>query len=57
MPILGARRGDALPFNSPTCKWLNTPKDALVAREDPFDYVRRLTLPSVGRVGLEIIRL
>ncbi len=22
--------------------WLNTPKDALVARKDPFDYVRRL---------------
>jgi homoserine kinase type II len=37
--------------------WLNTPKDALVARKDPFDYVRRLRfhqgVKSIADYGAE----
>ena len=41
MPILA--RGAAMRFLlTRSFDWLNTPKDALVARKDPFDYVRRL---------------
>ncbi len=41
MPLLA--RGAALRFLlTRSFDWLNTPKDALVARKDPFDYVRRL---------------
>lgn len=41
MPILA--RGAAMRFLlTRSYDWLNTPKDALVARKDPFDYVRRL---------------
>jgi homoserine kinase type II len=41
MPLLA--RGAALRFLlTRSYDWLNTPKDALVARKDPFDYVRRL---------------
>lgn len=40
--------------------WLNTPKDALVARKDPIDYVRRLrfhqSVASVGDYGFELAR-
>ncbi len=32
--------------------WLNTPKNALVARKDPFDYVRRLRFHQ-GAKGIE----
>ncbi len=41
LPMLA--RGAALRFLlTRTFDWLNTPRDALVARKDPFDYVRRL---------------
>jgi homoserine kinase type II len=41
MPTLA--RGAAMRFLlTRSYDWLNTPKDALVARKDPFDYVRRL---------------
>ncbi len=41
MPLLA--RGAALRFLlTRSYDWFNTPKDALVARKDPFDYVRRL---------------
>lgn len=41
MPLLA--RGAAMRFLlTRSYDWLNTPKDALVARKDPFDYVRRL---------------
>ena len=41
MPILA--RGAAMRFLlTRSFDWLNTPKDALVARKDPLDYVRRL---------------
>lgn len=41
MPVLA--RGAAMRFLlTRTYDWLNTPKDALVARKDPNDYVRRL---------------
>jgi homoserine kinase type II len=41
MPMLA--RGAAVRFLlTRSYDWLNTPKDALVARKDPFDYVRRL---------------
>ncbi|MBK9078990.1 MAG: homoserine kinase [Hyphomicrobium sp.] len=41
MPILA--RGAAMRFLlTRSYDWLNTPKNALVARKDPFDYVRRL---------------
>jgi homoserine kinase type II len=41
MPILA--RGAAMRFLlTRSYDWLNTPKDALVARKDPADYVRRL---------------
>ena len=37
--------------------WLNTPKNALVARKDPFDYVRRLrfhqSVKSIADYGAE----
>ena len=40
--------------------WLNTPKDALVARKDPFDYVRRLrfhqSVTSISDYGYEPAR-
>ncbi len=40
--------------------WLNTPKDALVARKDPIDYVRRLrfhqTVRSIEDYGFELAR-
>jgi homoserine kinase type II len=40
--------------------WLNTPDDALVARKDPIDYVRRLrfhqSVESVGDYGYEQAR-
>jgi homoserine kinase type II len=40
-PVLA--RGAAMRFLlTRSYDWLNTPKDALVARKDPFDYVRRL---------------
>ena len=32
--------------------WLNTPKNALVARKDPFDYVRRLRFHQAAK-GIE----
>lgn len=41
LPLLA--RGSAMRFLlTRSYDWLNTPKDALVARKDPFDYVRRL---------------
>jgi homoserine kinase type II len=41
MPILA--RGAAMRFLlTRSYDWLNTPKDALVARKDPADYIRRL---------------
>ena len=41
MPVLA--RGAAMRFLvTRSYDWLNTPKDALVARKDPADYVRRL---------------
>ncbi len=41
LPMLA--RGAAMRFLlTRTFDWLNTPQNALVARKDPFDYVRRL---------------
>ena len=57
MPILA--RGAAMRFLlTRSYDWLNTPKDALVARKDPFDYVRRLrfhqSATSISTYGGEI---
>ncbi len=51
MPILA--RGAAMRFLlTRSYDWLNTPKDALVARKDPADYVRRLKFhQSVGAIA------
>lgn len=51
MPILA--RGAAMRFLlTRSYDWLNTPKDALVARKDPADYVRRLKFhQSVGSIA------
>jgi homoserine kinase type II len=51
MPVLA--RGAAMRFLlTRSYDWLNTPKDALVARKDPSDYVRRLRFhQSVGSIG------
>ena len=59
MPILA--RGAAMRFLlTRSFDWLNTPKDALVARKDPFDYVRRLrfhkSVASIGGYGCELAR-
>lgn len=56
MPILA--RGAAMRFLlTRSYDWLNTPKDALVARKDPIDYVRRLrfhqSVASIGDYGCE----
>lgn len=56
MPILA--RGAALRFLlTRSYDWLNTPKTALVARKDPFDYVRRLrfhqSVQSITGYGVE----
>ncbi len=48
MPLLA--RGAAMRFLlTRSYDWLNTPKDALVARKDPFDYVRRLRFHQSAR--------
>jgi homoserine kinase type II len=51
MPALA--RGAAMRFLlTRSYDWLNTPKDALVARKDPADYVRRLKFhQSVGGIA------
>jgi homoserine kinase type II len=51
MPILA--RGAAMRFLlTRSYDWINTPKDALVARKDPADYVRRLKFhQSVGAIA------
>lgn len=51
MPILA--RGAAMRFLlTRSYDWLNTPKDALVARKDPADYVRRLKFhQAVGSIA------
>jgi homoserine kinase type II len=51
VPILA--RGAAMRFLlTRSYDWLNTPKDALVARKDPADYVRRLKFhQSVGSIA------
>ena len=50
MPILA--RGAAMRFLlTRSYDWLNTPKDALVARKDPVDYVRRLRFHQ-GRASI-----
>ncbi len=51
MPILA--RGAAMRFLlTRSFDWLNTPKDALVARKDPADYIRRLKFhQSVGSIA------
>jgi homoserine kinase type II len=51
VPILA--RGAAMRFLlTRSYDWLNTPKDALVARKDPADYVRRLKFhQSVGAIA------
>ena len=51
-------RGAALRFLlTRAYDWLNTPKDALVSRTNPFDYVRRLRfhqgVRSIADYGLE----
>jgi homoserine kinase type II len=56
MPILA--RGAAMRFLlTRSYDWLNTPADALVARKDPFDYVRRLrfhqSATSIADYGYE----
>jgi len=56
LPILA--RGAAMRFLlTRSYDWLNTPKDALVARKDPIDYVRRLrfhqTVRSIDDYGFE----
>ncbi len=58
MPALA--RGAALRFLlTRSYDWLNTPKNALVARKDPFDYVRRLRfhqgVQSIADYGAEAI--
>jgi homoserine kinase type II len=59
MPILA--RGAAMRFLlTRSFDWLNTPKDALVARKDPLDYVRRLrfhqSVESIGDYGCELAK-
>ncbi len=51
MPVLA--RGAAMRFLlTRSYDWLNTPKDALVARKDPADYVQRLKFhQSVGDIA------
>lgn len=51
MPVLA--RGAAMRFLlTRSYDWLNTPKDALVARKDPADYIRRLKFhQSVGSIA------
>lgn len=51
MPVLA--RGAAMRFLlTRSYDWINTPKDALVARKDPADYVRRLEFhQSVGSIA------
>ncbi len=51
MPVLA--RGAAMRFLlTRSFDWLNTPKDALVARKDPVDYIRRLKFhQSVGSIA------
>ncbi len=51
MPTLA--RGAAMRFLlTRSFDWLNTPKDALVARKDPDDYIRRLAFhQSVGSIA------
>ena len=56
MPTLA--RGAAMRFLlTRSYDWLNTPKNALVARKDPFDYVRRLRfhqgVKSIADYGAE----
>jgi homoserine kinase type II len=58
MPLLA--RGAAMRFLlTRSYDWLNTPKDALVARKDPFDYVRRLrfhqSATSIADYGTGIV--
>jgi homoserine kinase type II len=58
MPTLA--RGAAMRFLlTRSYDWLNTPKNALVARKDPFDYVRRLRfhqgVQSIADYGAEAI--
>lgn len=57
MPVLA--RGAAMRFLlTRSYDWLNTPKDALVARKDPADYVRRLKFhQSVGSIADYTARL
>ena len=59
LPILA--RGAAMRFLlTRSYDWLNTPKDALVARKDPVDYVRRLrfhqSVRSIDDYGFEQAR-
>ncbi|AGK59273.1 homoserine kinase [Hyphomicrobium denitrificans 1NES1] len=59
LPILA--RGAAMRFLlTRSYDWLNTPKDALVARKDPIDYVRRLrfhqSVQSIDNYGFEQVR-
>jgi homoserine kinase type II len=54
-------RGAAMRFLlTRTFDWLNTPSDALVARKDPIDYVRRLRFhqkaASIADYGAEAVR-
>lgn len=56
LPLLA--RGAAMRFLlTRSYDWLNTPKDALVARKDPLDYVRRLrfhqSVASIRDYGFE----
>ncbi len=53
MPCRSWRAGAAMRFLlTRSYDWLNTPKDALVARKDPADYVRRLKFhQSVGAIA------
>lgn len=58
-PLLA--RGAAMRFLlTRSYDWLNTPNDALVARKDPIDYVRRLrfhqSVQSIGDYGFELVR-
>jgi homoserine kinase type II len=59
LPVLA--RGAAMRFLlTRSYDWLNTPKDALVARKDPIDYVRRLRFhqaaQTIGDYGFEQAR-
>jgi homoserine kinase type II len=59
LPILA--RGAAMRFLlTRSYDWLNTPKDALVARKDPIDFVRRLrfhqSVQSIDNYGFERVR-